>query len=191
MEVIQRYIMRRALLVTLLILTACSPGRRHTPGAAYRDPANRVLVDLGLDGVFGPPACYRKEGFGKSSILGFIGDDQCYRFKAPERIEGIWHDEFEGSLLLTPEERAKGVWIEGQRRRWLDWKIHAPGEACRWREGCDYRIVFIGRRTLVDGAYGHLGGSQELVLLDRLISIEPWPLAKPGPEGLRTAAFPR
>ena len=42
-----------------------------------------------------------------------------------------------------------------------------------------FRIDFVGRQTVVPGRYGHLGGSEHLIIMDRLLSAEridaePW-----------------
>ncbi len=174
--------MRRLAILTPLALAGCS-APHGPPSAAYRDIDDQLSVALGIDRLIGPGACYREDGeFQGQHIHRFIGSRQCYRFKPPERIDAIWRYHDGASLLLTPAEAARGARPPGVRIRVLDIDYREMAKAiCPERAAdCDhpdFHIVFIGRRTAVDGGYG-VGDVQEVVVLDRLISAESWPLAK-------------
>ena len=62
-----------------------------TPPSAYKNPLDQVTVALGI----GSWTCYRKE----DGAYAFVGYDQCYRFKEPQRMRGVWIDEFEAPAL--------------------------------------------------------------------------------------------
>lgn len=167
--------MVRALLLTpVLILAGCSSERHGTSPERYLSSWDRFVARSGLEGVLGYP-CARKETDDHGTVLTRIPDDQCYRFNAPERVEGVWIDEFEGQRLLSQAQFDAGIrrvegdetWLEVE---WADYPPRPENDV----EGAPrtFRIVFIGRRSTYPGAYGHLGGSRHLVLVDRIISLE-------------------
>ena len=109
--------MRIAFILTALMsLAACSSPFANPP-SVYARFSDRANATLGLGWLLGYPCEVRSktpEGIATSESL---PDDQCYRFDAPERIEGVWENAFEGSAFYTASEYASGAW---ERRRGPD-----------------------------------------------------------------------
>jgi len=147
--------MRASLLGGLLLLCGCGDA------GTYAHWEDRLGAATG--GLFGQP-CLRGE-------TDRLPDDQCYRMAPPERMRGIWIDEFEGSRFLPGLTAAPAADPAGPRI-WLDMDAHPvpalPAE--RRRPGGVYLVDFIGRRTLYPGHYGHMGMSEQEVVVQRLIS---------------------
>lgn len=156
----------------MLILTGCSTQSNDPSPQRYRSGWNRFAAQLGVEGVFG--ACMKKGTYKGHETLESIPDEQCYRFNPPERIEGVWIDEFEGVRLLTTAQYDAGIRDVEDDSTWLDVKPadQRPGTGPPDYTPRVFRIVFIGRRSTYPGEYGHGGMSRHLVLLDRMISIE-------------------
>jgi hypothetical protein len=160
-------------LLLLFLLAGCS-GRDQTPASAYRHPLDRLQVALGLDGVFGY-ACYRDEG----NVRIFVGMTNCYRFGPPRRMRGVWRSEFEGSQFFpgrtTPprEDERSSIWLSVEENESVRAALgHKRGEP--WSTRLIF-LDFVGRQTLYPGSYGHMGMSQDFVIVDRLISARPLP----------------
>jgi hypothetical protein len=41
---------------------------------------------------------------------------------------------------------------------------------CSGRFGCTVYLDFIGRRTAVQGSYGHMGAAKNIVIVDRVLA---------------------
>lgn len=161
--------MRALLLLSLLILPGCSSDR-PTPAAAYAKWTDRLIVSLGLEYSVGT-SCWEKVGEGDESGVRFIGEEKCFRFDPPERIKGVWMREYEGSSLLTQAQYDAGLRFIRDDDTWLE-PFAADRPPVDEKDVRAYRVEFIGRRSSYPGAYGHMGGSRHIVLLDRMISIE-------------------
>ena len=143
---------------------------------AYRHWGDTLAVAVGLRdlGIVWP--CYVKEG-GTGAVVayGMIPLDQCYKFDRPQRMRGLWRNEFEGSQFCT-EPAKECSWPEIDKRSqpvvWLDLAKPLPAELRPARGGGLYAVDFIGRRTSYRGAYGHFGMSDYAVLVDRMISMK-------------------
>lgn len=141
-----------------------------TPANAYLRIRDRVAASLGIEWMF-PPCEYQNAVLG-----GRLRIERCYRMTAPQRWSGVWANEFEGSRFC-PGARDSCPYRRGNNI-WLDWSGPAPAEIKR--DGAArpaYRLTFIGRRTLIPGAYGHMGMSKHYLLVDRVIRAEPLPKA--------------
>ena len=154
----------------LMSIVACSD--RSSIAASYKNPWDRVVVQLGFG--FGYEPCYRKEETTYGDVLEFIGNEACFRFDPPERMRGVWLDEFEGSEFLpnateAPANRPTGA---GHSRNaiWLDFTRHEPLLADRHDARRAFAIEFVGRRATFPGRYGHMGGSPDLVIVKELLS---------------------
>ncbi|HEX8413566.1 MAG TPA: hypothetical protein VF637_06710 [Sphingomicrobium sp.] len=93
----------------------------------------------------------------------------------PERMKGVWIDEFESSEFLLgasdasqAQVRMGGTWLDVETNRIPGLYPSQSVEELR-----AFELEFIGRRTLVAGKHGHLGGSDHEVVVDRLISARP------------------
>jgi hypothetical protein len=99
--------------------------------------------------------------------------DQCFEMTAPKRWHGLWLAEFEGSRFCpSPATRCASdtpgpfIWLDTKRLR----NSLPPGKMF---SDHPYEVLFIGRRTLHAGKYGHLGMSPYEMTVDKLISISP------------------
>jgi hypothetical protein len=172
--------MRNLLVATVLLLTACSPRPGAPDPESYQRIRDRMIVRFHLEPLAGYPCSYptKVEGI---TVMATLDDDQCYRFNPPERIDGIWINEFENSALLTPTQFAKFNTPEGTIDGWLDIRTALPSRLrdSHGRYDGNFHIVFIGRRSAYPGHFGHMGMAPNLVLVDKLISIERLPESKP------------
>ena len=131
-----------------------------------------MIAALHLEWLFGWP-CTVEELDGSSKVITSVPPDQCYRFDPPERIQGVWMNAFEGSELLTTEEFATGVRYKENDATWLAMGDKFSGRYDKKNFGRAFKVVFVGRRASFPGAYGHMGMSRHLVLVDQLISLKP------------------
>ena len=93
--------------------------------------------------------------------------DQCFQMRKPQRWRGLWRAEFEGSqfcpepaTICDPMTKEPKIWLDGFE------------DVAREMNGKLYRVEFVGRRTLHAGPFGHMGGSEHEIIVDRPISIE-------------------
>ena len=144
-----------------LLLAACAPGA----GSA----GNQVANDGGPGTPKAPPPPLNRCASG--------GDEEhCVDFGAPQRMRGHWITGFEvSSFWAEGEQGADGP---GRPLTWLTFAAASPPDPAlfdrRDRAGgpVAIRIEFIGRRARRPGHYGHLGGYEHLVIVDRIISTE-------------------
>ena len=99
-----------------------------------------------------------------------IPDEKCYKFGPPQRMHGTWAAVFEGSQFCPGDAKScdpgrgkPGMWLSFAEPVNLDWNAVTGGE---------YALDFIGRRTTYPGHYGHMGGWDQEVLVDRIISMK-------------------
>lgn len=187
----------RIALLALLLLAGCSGSAARDNPSAYRNAWDRFRVQFGLEPFLGYACTQEETERDGTRVIASLPYDQCYRFNASERIEGIWIDEFEGQELLTPgeyarylrgEDRDAVTWLEMEavRRKWAPavkrgdpealrlWSVHGKSAEGAWQlTGKAYRIRFVGRRASYPGSYGHLGVSRHLVLVDKLEALTP------------------
>jgi hypothetical protein len=130
------------------------------PAAAYRRWQDRLVVAAGLRSLVWP--CSVKENTKFGIEYGSVPLDQCYKMDSPRRWRGVWRNEFEGSRFC-PAPAMKCSYYSVGDRIWLD-ASKSPDQTL-------YTVDFIGRRTAVKGRYGHMGGSDYEVIVDRVISI--------------------
>ena len=162
---------RRPLLLVCLLaaLAACSP-----EAAAYRNPFDRLVVELGLVGFSGYYPCSEPT----DEVVASLDSEDCYRFDAPRRMRGIWLVAHETSELLPEATRSPAVWdITDENQTYLeigDWGIveTLPPPVGGTGPGAPnaYLIEFIGRRALHPGLYGGGSGARHMVILDELLS---------------------
>jgi hypothetical protein len=158
----------------LLLCTACGSNKwRETPAVAYQRWQDRIVVRTHLP-IFGyRPVCSTKwinDQYG--GYWDGLPIDQCLKFNPPERMQGLWRRDFEGSQFCPAPARACSFTETGRPFVWLD--TTKPGTLGNRHKGFGglYAVEFIGRRTSYEGAYGHLGGFDQEVLVDRMISIK-------------------
>ena len=111
-----------------------------------------------------------------------IPTDECYKMLPPQRWKGLWRNAFEGSQFCpAPAKECQHVppALRSEPYIWLNSSYSWPAEARkRVEDEAVYEIEFIGRRTMYQGRYGHLGGADHEVIVDRLISLRKAPEKK-------------
>lgn len=93
--------------------------------------------------------------------------DECYRMLPPQRYQGVWVNEFEGSRFY-PDWRTVPA-SRDEARIWLD--VERVGLRDLEPNGQAYLVEFEGRRTMYPGLFGHLGEAEHELIADRIISI--------------------
>lgn len=104
----------------------------------------------------------------------FVGSRNCYRFEPARLFSGIYVDEFEGQRFLEgahgppPYQPRDRIWLElddglrAELRRRLP-----PDQRGRTRI---WQIEILGRKAIGRGGFGHLGGSDGLIVVDAVRS---------------------
>ena len=99
--------------------------------------------------------------------------DQCFEMTAPKRWQGLWLPLSEGSRFCpfpatqcTSDTLGPFIWLDTERLR-------SSLPQGKLFDDHAYYVVFVGRRTLHAGMYGHLGMSPYEMVVDKLISISP------------------
>lgn len=95
--------------------------------------------------------------------------DQCFKMTAPRRWKGVWRREFELSRYCPVETSTCGSAYTGNEI-WLSF-VDDVAQKLPAHNGL-YSIEFVGRKTLVPGAHGHMGTFHHEILVDRLISVK-------------------
>jgi hypothetical protein len=133
------------------------------PPQAYLDPIDQKIARTGIGLPGRPYPCTRKQRTAHGSTeLVSLPTERCVRMLPPQRWRGLWRDMFEGSQFCPSPAKACPSGKAGDRI-WL-----TGGHPSN--EGGLYAITFIGRRTAYRGPYGHLGFSDQEIVVDRLIS---------------------
>lgn len=95
--------------------------------------------------------------------------DECFEMTRPQRWSGLWRAAFEGSRFCEDQPNKSATECSDKSvgsRIWFD--PNRPYET----DGRLYRVEFIGRRTVRPGNFGHMGGSEHEMVVDRMISIK-------------------
>ena len=148
---------------------------------AYRHPRDAFASLLPLDALGIYPCASRQKESGIEVIVG-VPVDQCFKMLPAKRFQGIWLDEFEGSIFVDGVRDVEAAKAELRRRlaapaahmEWLGWDD--TNRADLLPPSSNARLVaidFIGRRTMYPGRYGHMGMSNSEVVVDRMISARP------------------
>ena len=150
---------RQVAILAMVILTACRSDPAPEPTAKQAeetiDPRRSSLQN---------DKCYRFDEV--SRAYEFLGYRSCVEFLPPQQMKGVWITEFEGSAFLP----ATDIGLPKGTRIWLE-ETAAMNEKARAPKRRYFEIEIIGRRASRSGQYGHLGGAEQLVVVDRLISM--------------------
>jgi hypothetical protein len=113
------------------------------------------------------PCTYTETVMGTEGIAS-LPTEQCEKLSLQRRFKGLWNDEFEGSRFC-PAPAEECSFISPGEHIWLSFaeRSYRVGE----RKLGVYAIEFVGRQTLYPGLYGHMGGSDEEVIVDHVISM--------------------
>jgi hypothetical protein len=159
-------------LLILLLVAACSDG--GPPASTYRHMEDRLWAASGLGAIFDHQPCWRTiKGVPENLPVA-----DCYRMLPPQRMRGVWLNEFEGSKFFPGYSTDPGpslrstLWLEVDRPA----ISRITGRNFNWRsKGPQPKLVlldFIGRRTAISGPYGHMGMSDHYVVVDRILSAQ-------------------
>ncbi len=149
-------------LAAIAILAACSDRPAETPTRAYAHFMDRLRAATG--GIAGWP---RDRGEAER-----LSTEACYRMTPPQRMRGVWIDEFEDSRFL-PGAGAASADGRSSPRIWLDTQSRGIIRLARPREGERHvwLIDFIGVQTEHAGGYGHLNSSDHIVVVQRVTGM--------------------
>jgi len=135
------------------------------PPAAYIDPTDQLIVRTG-EGVPGRPfPCAREKTEQGISVIERMPTDKCFRMLPAQRWRGLWRNNFEGSQFCAAPAVVCDYHSPGERV-WLN------ADRVRGRRGALYSLQFVGRKTMYTGPYGHMGMSDQEIIVDRVISIK-------------------
>jgi hypothetical protein len=84
-----------------------------------------------------------------------------------QRWRGLWRNDFEGSRFCPGPATQCQMDTPGDII-WLDAERATRNEP----DGALYAVELLGRRTAVKGEYGHMGGSDHDLIVDRFISMK-------------------
>jgi hypothetical protein len=90
----------------------------------------------------------------------------------PQRIRGVALRGFEsGSFHPAPNALPAGsspsdFWLS------LEPRLLPPELRKRCADGCKLALDFIGRRSVVEGGYGHMGLAKHLIVVDQIIAAK-------------------
>jgi hypothetical protein len=114
-------------------------------------------------------------------------EEQCFRFTKPQRMAGLWRNEFEVPIFCPApaQECPDAAYLSDRRPIYgnLDFKSLLNG----WEDtppGGLYAVEFVGRRSEY-GLSGGTSGADKAVIVDRWIKIT---LVEPPPPGQMTKA---
>ena len=103
--------------------------------------------------------------------------DQCYTFEKPRKWKGVWLNQFEGSTFCPAGSQCSHELADYPQQIWLEFASPRPDKA---EVGAVYEVEFIGRRSIGKGNFGHMGVSENDIIVDRIISMKE--LQPPPPE---------
>jgi len=122
--------------------------------------------------------CWKRVDVNDPNSETFIGARRCYDYLAPRAYQGIYVDEFEGQRFVPDGwpagQPAPSIWVDFDARSDVS---AAPLLAQQFTAAYDghnrnWRVRIIGRETARPGRYGHMGGSNRAMLIDRIVSAD-------------------
>lgn len=156
--------MRRWILLLCALTTACGG---QAPPSAYqhsRDAFFAVLPMQFIDEDFYP--CFRTLK-GKQIRL---ADAECYRFAGPQRMHGVI-DLFFGGGGGFHINTSQPPGPQDHSQYWVNLpSASLPDQIAERCNHCYLYVDFIGRKSLVSGRFGHMGMSNHIVVIDRVLA---------------------
>lgn len=149
---------------------------------AYIHREDQKKAERLRDGYSGPFPCSYDKVEGAVHELASLPTDQCFKMTKPQRMRGLWRNDFEGQAFCAAPAREcpVGRWKPNEPGvAWINFASPLPGSADTPPGGL-YAIDFIGRGTAYPGRYGEYGFYNQEVIVDRLLSITQ--LEAPPPE---------
>ena len=105
----------------------------------------------------------------------YVGDLKCMPYSPSERLSGVWVIglEYSGffpnaSSYEETERRADKIWLEAVPSPSAE--VTAAGLGAGTRA---YAVDLVGRRSLCDFNYGHMGMSPQQVIAERIVAMRP------------------
>lgn len=165
----------RAIALILLSLAAC--GERREVAAERREAAQ-------WKAAYSPAECkalIEKETFIQRCFGGdfpngnYVGDLKCMPHSPSQRLKGVWVVDLEysgffpgASSFKDVDRQRVDIWLDAEPARSRE--ITAAGQGAGLRA---YAVEFMGRKSLCNDHYGHLGMSSQQVLMERMIKMRP------------------
>lgn len=161
-------------MVTLGWSAAAQAGfKDKLPLEAYIDPIDQQIARTGVGQPGRPSPCaYEETQMGIKVVVG-RPTELCVKMMPSQHWRGLWRNDFEGSRFCPEPATACDYQTPGERI----WLSRTPGRP----EGGLYWLEFVGRRTMYKGPYGHMGGSDQELLIDRVISMKELEAPPPPP----------
>lgn len=160
--------------LALLLLGPISVGGcddRGPPASAYRSWKNQVIVAAGLRSFVDLCAVKKETEYG--NVYERLPLDECYKMDPPRRWKGLWRNDFEGSRFCEAPALECSYETAGDKT-WLQYSFgltdKRPSEL-KVPYGGLYEVDLVGRRTAIKARYGHMGGSDHELIVDRMISV--------------------
>ena len=168
-------------MVALFSLAACGQRPDAAPHdrdrtvkwkAAYSTAECKALTDI--DAII--QRCFG----GHFTDENYVGDLKCFPYSSPQRFTGVWVVGLESSRFFPNASSYKDT--EGRTEKiWLRVEpspspaVTAAGQGAGTRA---YAVDLIGRRSLCDFNYGHMGMSPKEIIAERIIAMRPLPIPK-------------
>ncbi|MGQ3046461.1 MAG: hypothetical protein ACT6Q8_15700 [Niveispirillum sp.] len=134
-----------------------------------------LLAVAALPASAAPENCFVPEVHGTTRVLVYIGDRKCVELREPETLNGIWINQFEGSVFHEGvDDLAKARTVRSRVWLSMDDQTVKPAGFVPAR-GHAYQFTIIARkakgmnRPPLEG-YGHFGASAGLVLVDEVVA---------------------
>ncbi|HEX6603927.1 MAG TPA: hypothetical protein VF027_03485 [Sphingomicrobium sp.] len=161
-------------MIVFLILAAC--GQRSTPvqwKTAYSAAECKALTER--DAFL--QRCYGGKDFADEN---YVGDLKCMPYSPPQHFTGVWVLDLEYSAFFPnatsykePQDRADWIWLRAEPPPSSD--VIAAGQGAGTRA---YAVDLIGRRSLCEFNYGHMGAAPQEVIAERIIAMRPLPVPR-------------
>jgi hypothetical protein len=104
----------------------------------------------------------------RNEVESSVPNEDCSQRLPPRRWQGLWRNDFEGSLFCpAPARKCTNRGRPLSERIWLELEPR-PAAA---RDGALYAVQFIGRRTARGSPYAASGYPQDIIV-DRMISMK-------------------
>jgi len=116
----------------------------------------------------------------RAKVVMSTDESLCLPFSAPRRMEGIWVQGFELSNFYAGARDHSQVAAPGVDLRdaatWFTTTGRATEKLPSWSQRDDgraFRVEIIGKQSLCEGSYGHLGYASHEVIATDLLRIAP------------------
>lgn len=151
-------------LIAILALAACE---RRQP--LLSDAEMREMQEI-LPGMTGE--CVERVRFGGLEAFP-AAVENCFEMTPQQQWSGLWRNDFEGSRFCPGPAEECDYESPGDQI-WLSYseQLSRAGTEPPFGYGGLYEIEFVGRRTLRRGQFGHSGGFDHEIVVDRLIALK-------------------